>query len=290
MGIFWLRAPFSEVMGNGSSFAPKPSFPDLGDVGHCSGGRVCYAYHHFLEMMRVLSGHRLRKLSICFPFSPLLKGRSADTQPLCWHGADEPQGPYHPAAKGAAKGVWQKRKIWQKHQKSEKVMELLLLTSFFSAPMTLGPQMAKKKVQSQKRSLLGSSGLGGPRGLKRVKSESPKWATITLLWLLFNSFRALWAVRAGRPLQTLFWPFRHFGREHCFLPMVLCSTLQFCYFTVLCGPTCPFNSNMNISPLSKIADRRKFMIRFLSLSCRKLSCRSRIQRRCSSLQVEFQSG
>ena len=36
MGIFRLRVPFSEAMGNGSFFTPKPSFPDFGDFDPCT--------------------------------------------------------------------------------------------------------------------------------------------------------------------------------------------------------------------------------------------------------------
>ena len=37
MGIFWPRAPFSGVVGNGGFLTPKPSFPDFGDFGPCKG-------------------------------------------------------------------------------------------------------------------------------------------------------------------------------------------------------------------------------------------------------------
>ena len=36
MGIFRLKAPFSEAMGNGSFLTPKPSFPDFGDFDPCT--------------------------------------------------------------------------------------------------------------------------------------------------------------------------------------------------------------------------------------------------------------
>ena len=36
MGIFRLKAPFSEAMGNGSFLTPKPSFPGFGDFDPCT--------------------------------------------------------------------------------------------------------------------------------------------------------------------------------------------------------------------------------------------------------------
>ena len=36
MGIVRLKAPFSEAMGNGSFWTPKPSFPDFGDFDPCA--------------------------------------------------------------------------------------------------------------------------------------------------------------------------------------------------------------------------------------------------------------
>ena len=37
MGIFWLKAPISGTLGNGSFLTPKPSFPDFGDFDPCRG-------------------------------------------------------------------------------------------------------------------------------------------------------------------------------------------------------------------------------------------------------------
>ena len=37
MGIFWLKAPISGTLGNGSFLTPKPSFPDFRDFDPCRG-------------------------------------------------------------------------------------------------------------------------------------------------------------------------------------------------------------------------------------------------------------
>ena len=36
-GFFWLKAPISGTLGNGSFLTPKPSFPDFGDFDPCRG-------------------------------------------------------------------------------------------------------------------------------------------------------------------------------------------------------------------------------------------------------------
>ena len=46
MGIFWLKAPLSETLGNGSLLTPKASFPDFGDFDPCKGRTLSQKYAH----------------------------------------------------------------------------------------------------------------------------------------------------------------------------------------------------------------------------------------------------